>query len=728
MTVSSSTAKVSYSGNGATQAFAVPFYFLADSQLLVILRASTGAETTQVLGVNYTVTDAGVLTGGTVTMTVAPPTGSTLVIVRNVPLTQETDLQPNDRLPAETLEQSIDKLTMITQQLDEESARSLKFPVSDASAFDPTLPVSSDRAGKYLKFNASGAIAMESVPPGYATAVVTDFGAVGDDSTVNTAAIQAAINSLTNGGTLFFPTGIYRSGPLTVGINNIKFLMTDGTVLKFPTLGVNAKAITVNANNFSIEGGKLQGPAASVYVIGEDGIYMVGTSTSVRKSGLELRNVEITQFGSHGVYCQFVDNILLTECYIHYCGYAGAMFLSCNNGVATKNRILYITPGTSSNMYGISLTHDSTGYNTDPNAGTKQAANPFCWNWYVGQNYVAYNAWEPIDTHGGYEITIDGNHVYASYGGIACTSSSGDASGYAGYDNAVINNIVDARNPDGTASGYENTNYGININGGPALNHKNVICANNIVVSHGITANTNSSAIQVVYVQNANVSNNIIQKWGGSSIDITASSHITVHGNAFLELGDPIGGATDACLLCQVVSTLGYTMTITDNRVSANGGTAGYIGFRGPQLTTLPFFSGNDFVAATSAAYIVPNDFLVSDTGNPILRVNVDNAGGGAAVDVDVAALSRYQFFRIDVTSDSATSEINNFSNGVYGQVIYIHSPGSTDFILTANAKRMAGGAAYTVTQYDTCMLLQTGGATGTGGVFWTEISRSVNG
>ena len=556
---------------------------------------------------------------------------------------------------------------------------------------------------------------------------VTAFGAVGDDLSDNTVAIQAAIDSLTTGGTLFFPPGTYRSGALTIDNPNVKFLMAEGVVLKFPTLGAGVKAITVNVNNFSIENGKLQGPAASVYVANENGIHMVGTSTSVRKSGLELRNVEITQFGAHGVYCQFVDNILLTECYIHYCGYAGAMFLSCNHGVATKNRILYITPGTSSNMYGISLTHDSTGYNSDPNAGTKQAANPFCWNWYVGQNYVAYNAWEPIDTHGGYEITIDGNHVYASYGGIACASSSGDATGYAGYDNAVINNIVDARNPDGTASGYENTNYGININGGSTLNHKNVICTNNIVIGHGITANTNSSAIQVVYVQNANVSNNIIQKWGGSCIDITASSRITVHSNKFLELGDPIGGATDVCLLCQVVSSLGYTMTITDNQVIPNGGTAGYAGFRGPQLTTLPYFAGNDFANATSAPYIVPNDFLVSDIGSPILRVDVDNAGGGAAVNVDVAALSRYPTFRIDVTSANASSEITNFTNGVYGQVIHIHSPSATAFVLNATAKRLSGGTAFTASQWDIISLLQTGDKTGAGGVFWTEISRSVN-
>jgi hypothetical protein len=555
---------------------------------------------------------------------------------------------------------------------------------------------------------------------------VKAYGAVGDGVTDDTAAIQAAINSLTSGGALYFPTGTYRSAALTVGSNNITFQLNDGAVLKFPTLGANIKAITVNANNFGVTGGKLEGPAASVYVANENGIHMVGTSTSVRKSGLELRNVEITQFGAHGIYAQFVDNIVLDSCKIHYCGYSGASFLSCNHGVATKNQFLNITPGTVGNMYGITLTHDSTGYSSDPNAGTKAAANPFCWDWYIGHNYAAYNAWEPIDTHGGYEITIDGNHVYASYGGIACTASSGDAAGYAGYDNAVINNIVDARNPDGTASGYENDNYGININGGSTLNHKNVVCTDNIVVGHGILGNTNSGAIQAVFVQNANISNNIVQKWGGSCIIGTASSSMVISGNTFLELGGVAAGAENAIMI-ETTSTLGNTFTITNNSMQANGGTAGTVGVRAPQLTTLPYFAGNDFAAATSAPYVVPNDFLVSDISSPLYRVAVDNAGGGAAVNVDVAALSRYPTFRIDITSSDASSEISNFTNGVYGQVIYIHSPDSTAFVLNTTAKRLSGGTAFTASQWDTITLLQTGDANGVGGVFWTELGRSVN-
>ena len=155
MTVSSLVYKISYAGNGTSTAFAVPFYFLANSQLLVTLRSAAGVETIQLLDVNYTVTGAGVLTGGTVTMTVAPATGATVTISRNVPITQTTDFQPNDRLPAETLEQTVDKLTMICQQLADSSDRALRFPISDTST-DTELPTSTARANRYLRFNSSG--------------------------------------------------------------------------------------------------------------------------------------------------------------------------------------------------------------------------------------------------------------------------------------------------------------------------------------------------------------------------------------------------------------------------------------------------------------------------------------------------------------------------------------------------------------------------------------------
>lgn len=155
MTVSSTTTKAQYSGNGVTTVFAVPFYFLQNADLLVILRSSAGVETPQVLTANYTVTGAGNEAGGSVTMFVPPPTGTTLTILRNAAATQETDLIPNDRLPAESIETALDKLTMLVQQLDDENNRAIKFAITDTAPAG-TLPTSTVRSGKVLSFDANG--------------------------------------------------------------------------------------------------------------------------------------------------------------------------------------------------------------------------------------------------------------------------------------------------------------------------------------------------------------------------------------------------------------------------------------------------------------------------------------------------------------------------------------------------------------------------------------------
>jgi len=129
MTVSSEQSSVTYVGNGVTVLFAIPYYFLDKTHITVSLVSSTGVVIPKVLDVDYTVTGAGNQAGGSLTFTVAPPNLSTLQILREVPVTQLTDYQPNDDFPAESHERALDKLTMIAQQLVEGESRALRHPL-----------------------------------------------------------------------------------------------------------------------------------------------------------------------------------------------------------------------------------------------------------------------------------------------------------------------------------------------------------------------------------------------------------------------------------------------------------------------------------------------------------------------------------------------------------------------------------------------------------------------
>jgi hypothetical protein len=160
MTVSSSTARVSYSGNGSTVDFAVGFYFLENSHLQVIIRAANGTETVKTITTDYTVAGAGNPAGGTVTMLTAPVSGETLVVVRNVPLTQQTDYQANDPFPAETHEEALDKLTMLTQQLQDGLTRSIKLSRTNTMSSTEFTVGAADRANKILAFDSAGEIAV----------------------------------------------------------------------------------------------------------------------------------------------------------------------------------------------------------------------------------------------------------------------------------------------------------------------------------------------------------------------------------------------------------------------------------------------------------------------------------------------------------------------------------------------------------------------------------------
>ena len=160
MTISTTTIKNSYSGNGSTTTFNYTFKITDQDDLEVLIRASTGTETVKTITTHYTVTGVGNAGGGTVVFTAGniPITGETIVIRRATPQTQATDYLANDPFPAESHEDALDKLTSITQELQEEVDRSIKLSRTNTMTSTEFTVGASDRANKILAFDGSGEI------------------------------------------------------------------------------------------------------------------------------------------------------------------------------------------------------------------------------------------------------------------------------------------------------------------------------------------------------------------------------------------------------------------------------------------------------------------------------------------------------------------------------------------------------------------------------------------
>jgi chemotaxis protein histidine kinase CheA len=162
MTISSTTVRNSYSGDGTTDTFTYNFKIFQDSDIQVIIRSANGTETIKTITTHYTVTDAGVAAGGTVVFTAGniPTNTETVVLRRNIPQTQAIDYIANDPFPAESHEEGLDRATMAIQQIQEEVTRSLKLSKTNTMTSTEFTVGAADRANKILAFDASGEISV----------------------------------------------------------------------------------------------------------------------------------------------------------------------------------------------------------------------------------------------------------------------------------------------------------------------------------------------------------------------------------------------------------------------------------------------------------------------------------------------------------------------------------------------------------------------------------------
>ena len=262
MTVSTTTNKVSYSGTGSQTVFAYAFKIFADGDLDVYIRDTNGTETLQTITTNYTVSGAGTDSGGNVTFVTAPGSTDTVVIQRKLALTQGTDYVANDPFPAESHEDALDRLTFITQQIQEEVDRSIKASVTNTISSTEFAISATDRANKIFAFDASGDLA-----------VTQEIGTFRGNWAASTSYNQRDLVKDTSTNNIFIVNTSHTSSgsqPLTSNANSAKYdLIVDAASATTSATGASnsaadAEKLAINAEDsqFTLSDGSTTGYSA----------------------------------------------------------------------------------------------------------------------------------------------------------------------------------------------------------------------------------------------------------------------------------------------------------------------------------------------------------------------------------------------------------------------------------------------------------------------------------
>jgi hypothetical protein len=152
MTVTSTDRKITYTGNGATTAWAYSFNIPDAASAVVQTEVIATGVVTVIDAADYTITGLGVATGGSVTYPKAgDPLASTvkITVYRAVPVTQGIGVANQTAYNAGVVEKVWDRLTLIAQDQAEETGRSIKMPITFGGT-TPNLPAPVE--GKVLQW------------------------------------------------------------------------------------------------------------------------------------------------------------------------------------------------------------------------------------------------------------------------------------------------------------------------------------------------------------------------------------------------------------------------------------------------------------------------------------------------------------------------------------------------------------------------------------------------
>jgi hypothetical protein len=210
-------------------------------------------DTLLTLTTDYTVTINPNGTGSVTLVATAGTDNITIVGARTIQRT--TDFVTGGDLFANSLNDELDSLTIFVQQNAEAGDRAIRAPVTDPTTIDMTLPTKTDRAGKYLSFNAS------TGDPEVVNTVV-DITAVANN-TANINAVAGQISPVNNISTVAgAATNIATVAGIAANVTTVAGISSNVTTVA----GISADVTTVAADGTDI--GTVAGLSTEIAALG----------------------------------------------------------------------------------------------------------------------------------------------------------------------------------------------------------------------------------------------------------------------------------------------------------------------------------------------------------------------------------------------------------------------------------------------------------------------------
>lgn len=269
MPIASNLTTGPYTANGSQTAFAFTFTVVSPADVQVQVNGAAISPSLYTVAVNADGT-------GTVTFSVAPANGAAVLLVSNPDFAQETIFETEGAY----------SLAQVNQINRRDAVRANWLAGTMLQNLPDGWPTASNRAGKFLSWNASGVpiytdgagsdsamrsdlasslaikgSALVSQLAGGAGAVartvqaklrdivsVKDFGAVGNGITDDTASIQAALNT---GKAILFPDGLYRCTAKITSSDKPVAIYTDGNVRVNWTAGASSQGFEFTFSNIT---------------------------------------------------------------------------------------------------------------------------------------------------------------------------------------------------------------------------------------------------------------------------------------------------------------------------------------------------------------------------------------------------------------------------------------------------------------------------------------------